>query len=63
MEVWSSNAEVEEDDVVGGTLDVEVDVGVTDEVEVEVAEVDVMPEEVVLGGIEEVADVLSVHSH
>lgn len=63
MEVWSSNAEVEEDDVVGGTLDVEVDVGVTDEVEVEVAEVDVMLEEVVLGGIEEVADVLSVHSH
>lgn len=62
MEVWSSNAEVEEDDVVGGTLDVEVDVGVTDEVEVEVAEVDVMLE-VVLGGIEEVADVLSVHSH
>lgn len=63
MEVWSSNAEVEEDDVVGGKLDVEVDVGVTDEVEVEVAEVDVMLEEVVLGGIEEVADVLSVHSH
>lgn len=63
MEVWSSNAEVEEDDVVGGTLDVEVDVGVTDEVEVEVAEVDVMLEEVVLGGIEEFADVLSVHSH
>lgn len=61
MEVWSSNAEVEEDDVVGGTLDVEVDVGVADEVEV--AEVDVMLEEVVLGGIEEVADVLSVHSH
>lgn len=63
MEVWSSNAEVEEDDVVGGTLDVEVDVGVTDEVEFEVAEVDVMLVEVVLGGIEEVADVLSVHSH
>lgn len=61
MEVWSSNAEVEEDDVVGGKLDVEVDVGVVDEVEV--AEVDVMLEEVVLEGIEEVADVLSVHSH
>lgn len=61
MEVWSSNAEVEEDDVVGGKLDVEVDVGVADEVEV--AEVDVMLEEVVLEGIEEVADVLSVHSH
>lgn len=61
MEVWSSNAEVEEDDVVGGKLDVEVDVGVVDEVEV--VEVDVMLEEVVLEGIEEVADVLSVHSH
>lgn len=61
MEVWSSNAEVEEDDVVGGKLDVEVDVGVADEVEV--VEVDVMLEEVVLEGIEEVADVLSVHSH
>lgn len=45
----------------GGKLDVEVDVGVADEVEV--AEVDVMLEEVVLEGIEEVADVLSVHSH
>lgn len=63
MEVCSSNAEVEEENVVGGTLDVEVDVGVADEVEVEVAEVDVMLKEVVLGGIEEVADVLSVHSH